>query len=282
MKKSVSKLTVIVLTICSMLLGSVGAFATSDMASEQSQLLSALTTEQITALTAIMKTLQAENSTITIDVSIALDGEEMITGVILMQNDADSQYSSYALQMADEAVDMESYTTGGVTITRDGDEYTMEVTLPAEEETDADTVTNEAESETENTDASMIMDLLALMNTDGDTITIDLTGDDIPDVLLEMVFSMIPAGDDAEAGDTGDALNYMEMMQIDSIHLEATVADTYLSEVFATIRITLENEEIEANNAEMAFAITFTEIGTTLPGTIDTTGKTVTEIIAEE
>jgi len=238
---------------------------------------------------AALKTVAEQNMTVTADITVRQDGAVTISGSTAAQIDGYNQYSSSQMQVNGETIDMESSTVGGTTITRIGDQYSLA------NQADKDHGRNDSEQFSTSSSTmklvEMVTDLLVgdvktHFTGSGDTVSVNLEGAQIPELLNVAASAMVEQSTNNSGktsreydffGDMFENLSITQNVQVKSIGLEAELKDGYTTKNIITIVLTGADSSGTVHEIELNCTADIGNIGVTIPATIDTTGKTVTE-----
>ncbi len=245
---------------------------------------------------AILNTVSADSSTTKTEYSIKDNGTEVIKGSMLTQTDKNSRYSHNSFVVDGQTFDMERTQANGTIITHRGDVYTSTILSDTGRSSRGKRNFEANYNRTKLMD--MVTDLLmgdvkTQFNGSGDTITLNLSGAQIPELLNVAVSDRIEHGasrngrwySDANGNDElcemFASLSTLQNISIGSISLNATVKDGYIADNNITIIVNGEDITGTAHKVELTMATAVSDIGNTTVSTIDTTGKTVTEVAAD-
>lgn len=238
---------------------------------------------------AALQTVEAQNMTVTADITVRQDGKVIMSGNTTSQIDGRSQYSSSQIQTDGTTTDVESSTANGTTITRIGDQYT------SANHTNRDDDWNDGKSLSASSSTMKLMEMVTdLLVGDvkthftgsGNTVSVNLEGAQIPELLNVAASAMVEqsankpgrtSGEYDLFGDVFENLPITQNVQIKRISLEGELQDGYAADNVITIVITGADSSGTTHEIELICKADISNIGSTTPDTIDTTGKTVTE-----
>lgn len=244
---------------------------------------------------AVLQTATAQNMTVKADVTVKEDGVAVLTGETFVQTDLKDSYAGSTVQANGNTLDMETARSGNETLIRHGDTYTA---LISPEYSEGKGGTHELSANGVKL-MNMVTDLLvgdvkSHFAKNGDTITVDLDGAQIPELLNVAVSTAAEqAGAKADSPEFkhdkvldndnlfGDALWNLiitENVQIKSIHLDGTVQNGYLTNNNLTVVLTGNDSAGVFHEVELFLNAQVSDIGSTSVGTIDTEGKEITVI----
>lgn len=278
MKKNTKKMAVIGLIIGCLTIGGVSAFALTNGTAYQD------------FKNAAMLTMQEKNMTVTADVSVRQDGAVMLSGDTVMQMNDNSCYSNSTIQIGGEVVDMERSGSNGTSVTRIGDEYTKTTGRKSDDEEDRFCESPNAQKLMEMVTDLMVGDVKTHFYSNGDTVTVNLDGAQIPELLNVAASAAIENSsnksermyDENELfGDVFDNLNITQDVQITRISMESQLKDGYLENTVITMTMTGKDNNGATHEIEMTCNAAISDIGSTTAGVVNTDGKTVTEIEKE-
>lgn len=238
---------------------------------------------------AALQTLEAQNMTVTADITVKQDGEVIVSYNSTSQIDGGSQYSSSQIQANGKTTDAESSTANGTTFTRIGDQYT------SANHADRDRDWNDSERFSSSSSAmklmEMVIDLLVgdvktHFTGSGDTVIVNLEGAQIPELLNVAASAMVEQSTDKPGrtsdeyelfGDIFENLSITQDVQVKRISLEAELKDGYTTNHVITIVLTGTDSSGTSHEIELFCIADISDLGSTTPDAVDTTGKTVTE-----
>lgn len=229
---------------------------------------------------------QIDNQTITTTYSVMENDVEILSGSTVSKIDGTDSYSSTKIEGGGKVVDSEQSMTDGIMIHRVGDEYTS-TTLGSQYQS-----RNELEPSSSSMQMmNMITDLLVgdvktHFISSGDKITVDLANAQIPELMNVAVSAMLEQSGRQNNNSDGESV-YNDLLgslpitkeaSIQSIHLDATVSDNDISSQNIVITLAGKDNEGTSHTIELALQGETTDINNTTAPSIDTQGKSVTEI----
>lgn len=238
---------------------------------------------------AALQTIQEQNMTVTSDIMVKQDGTVIISGNAVSQTAGLNQYSSSQMKVNGETVDTESSTIDGSTIRRIGDQYTS--TSYAGKNGDWDSRDQFSTSSSSVKLMEMVTDLLVgdvktYFTGSGNTVSVNLEGAQIPELLNVAASAMVEQGTNkpgrvsSESDIFSDVLQNLtitQSVQVKRISLEAEMSDGYVGDNVITIVLTGKDSAGAVHEMELTCNASLSNIGSTTPQAVDTTGKTVTE-----
>jgi len=242
---------------------------------------------------AVLQTVEAQNMTVAADITIKQDSEVIMSGNTNSQIDGRSQYSNSQIQADGKTTEVESSTADGTSITRIGDQYTS--TSRADKDDDWNDSEQFGTSSSTTKLMEMVTDLLvgdvkAHFTGSGDTISVNLEGAQIPELLNVAASAMVEqsanqsgkmSGEDDFSNNAFENLSITQNVQVKRISLEAELKDGYTTNNVITIVLTGTDSSGTGHEIELFCTADISDIGSTTPATIDTTGKTVTEATSD-
>lgn len=232
-------------------------------------------------------TSKIENMTTSTQMTLIIDGQEVMTGVTLTQIDQDARYSNSTMQVAGQSYEVENATTDGVTIRKQGEEYTSYAMSEPYRESRRQDSSPSADKLKETLSDALIGDIKNQFTSSGNTVQLNLEGAQIPEVVnLTLAAAMETRNE--RINDTSDfrhdddcnlfeLIPQLQSAQLQSIHYQGTIANDYLGENSFTVVLTGTDTSGTAHTIEINADTTLSDIGQTVPAAIDTTGKTVKE-----
>jgi hypothetical protein len=262
----------------------------------------------------VINTASSRNMTVTADVAVNLDGVEILAGSLFTQLDEENRYSSINLQANGQSIDTEQSTSASETIMRRGDDY-FSLTPNSQIGRQGfgsrggrgggkiggfsggsgrgmigkNAVLEPSPSAIklgETVADLLIGDLKNHFTSNGNTISVSIDGAQIPELLNVAVSAMAemseskpdrPIRNNGMLGDAFPNIPITQNVTVKSVNITADVAE----DIFSTGNITIvfAGQDSDGNNhdVELTMNVKISEVGTTTPATIDTTGKTITK-----
>lgn len=239
---------------------------------------------------AALQTAEVQNMTVTADIMVRQDGKVIMSGNTTSQIDERSQYSSSQIQTDGKTTDLESWAASGTTITHIGDQYTS--ASYANRDDDWNDGKRFSASSSSMKLMEMVTDLLVgdvktHFTGSGNTISVNLEGAQIPELLNVAASAMVEqsankpgrtSGEYDLFGDVFENLPITKNVQVKRISLDGELQDGYATNNVITIVISGADSNGTTHEIELICKADISNIGSTAPDTIDTTGKTVTEV----
>jgi len=276
MKKRVSKLAIAGLLVGCLTIGGIGTVAMASGNAYQDY------------KNAALQTVSARNMTVSTSLNVKEDAAVLIAGDTITQTDGKNSYSSSKMQVNGETVDLEQAQSADKIITRNGDEYTSTTLDSRYSDYDRENLSNSSSSVKL---MGMVTDLLVgdvktHFTTSGDTITVNLEGAQIPELVNVAASAMVEQSaasknktqyPDEVFGDVLQNLSITQNVKVKSISLTGKVESGYLSDSDITIVLTGTDSAGTSHEVELKAQSKVSDVGSTSVNTIDTAGKTVTE-----
>lgn len=247
---------------------------------------------------AAQSTMYLENATTSCEAQLKDNGKIIMSGSSLTmsgkQTDKGSSYYSINHFVVDGKTHIsESSSNSRQMISRVNDEYYSYGIDPE----DAEEMESYSEAFDENSStvkfAELVVDTLVgdIKNQfvkDGDTITLNLESAQIPELArlgISAVFENIKLGaENQNLDETSSAMferiPVLETINVESIDFKGTLENGILADIVSNVVITGTDAQGAFHEVEISLTVKETDIGTTVPKTIDTTGKDVTTMDA--
>lgn len=237
---------------------------------------------------AAFKTMEVENMTTESSYTIRQDGQSIITGSTHSQSSGESHYSSSKIDVNGETMELETASDSSTMITRINDQYSSYNELLDEDYYEDREDRSPNKEKLANTVIDLLMgDTKSHFTGSGDQVSLNLEGAQIPELVNLAVSAMVEERMDekvqipeGEFDALHAAIKNMPITQdasISRIGLEGTMKDGYLGDNTMTIVLTGKDSSGATHELEIVITSSISEIGSTTPATIDTTGKTVVE-----
>lgn len=277
MNKNIKKITVAVMVVGCLTVGSLGAMAYA----------SGNAYDNFKA--AVVETIKADNMTISASVQTKQNGAVIAQADTLMQIAGAGRYSLSSITIGGEVIEREQSSKDGVMISRQGDTY-FSTSLGKNNKGHRDI----QESPNMTKLMEMITDLVIgdVKNqfvVNGDTITVSLSDAQIPELAnVAMAASSEMRGKYAGDKFSQDKNEYpgrriantfpiTQNGTIKSVKLNATVKDGRVAAMDMNLVMIGQDKDGQTISVETTLNGTVSEVGTTTLQQLDTTGKTVTE-----
>ncbi len=238
---------------------------------------------------AVTGTIMQQNLTANASVLMKQDGNVIASGSGVYEKDGTTQYSKINSNILGQSTISEEYADASVRVQSDGTAYS---TKSAEKKQDAEE--NENLSPNMMKLAQMTADLFVgdLSNqfvSNGSTISVSLTGTQIPEIANVAAAAFTEMNGGKPARDKGDLEN--QLMQefpiasnakIESVDMSAEISGGNISKQTATLVLSGKKTDGSAATVEITIDADITEIGTTTPQKIDTSALTENANIGED
>ncbi|QDH20170.1 hypothetical protein [Saccharibacillus brassicae] len=241
---------------------------------------------------AAIKTAENDNSTLTSNIEIRQNGAVTASGRLNVQSAGEESYSSGQFKIGGKTLDVEQSTEDGKVILRKGSEYYSLDAQPQDLQEKPFESSPSAERLMEAASDLLLGDIKKSFTESGDTITLDLTDAQIPELANLAMNAMLEAGaqrgEEALAGeaqwhsdsewadfDQASLLPIKSDGRIERVRLEATLANGAIATLKATIGVSGLDADGQKTEAEASIDSAFSQIGSTVPQDIDVTGQTV-------
>lgn len=233
---------------------------------------------------AAIKTMKIENMTTKADITISQDGNTIATINTTSQQDGDNHYSLSNVQAGGEAMEVEMSGGDDAGITRIGDKY-----YSFEDDYEGHDMYDDASSSHEDLAEALadllVGDLKAHFTQSGDTVTVNLEGAQVPELMNLAVSAMLEergysrthasTGEFSAMQEAFESVSIVKDAMVSNIHMEAGIGDGLLSS--GKMSITINGKDAAGATHELVMTCNYTidDIGSTKTQTIDTTGKEV-------
>ena len=224
--------------------------------------------------TAVINTAAAKDMSVAASFTIRQDGSVIADGTAAYQKNADAQYSSVNAAVSGQQVVREEYSDANMRIKSDGTSYSQKARKKKE---------NESENLTPSTIklAQMVADMLVGdLNTqftaNGSNISVQLTGTQIPEIAntAASAFAEITSSKGQSENDVFDnavqQLAITQNVKIESVTMNTDITDGMLSSQVLDIVMSGQTAGGERSTVEISVNADITDIGSTVPQTIDT------------
>lgn len=278
MRKHFRNLALTGLLIGSMVIGGVSSMALANGSAYQNY------------KNAAMQTIKEQNMTVNADLTVRQDGQIILTGNTLLQMNGDSLYSNSRMQANGEVTDIETSVAQGTAIVRAGGQYSL-VNFSSKEENELMNLSPNSMKLMEMVADLLVGDVKTHFTGDSNTVSVSLEGAQIPELLNVAAAAMAEHSTDLSNrankvsdnthelfGNTLKDLPIMENVQIKSIRLNAILQNGYLKSNDATIILSGTDNSGTIHELEINGSNTISDIGSTTPDTIDTTGISLENI----
>lgn len=278
MRKHFRNLALTGLLIGSMVIGGVGSMALANGSAYQNY------------KNAAMQTIKEQNMTVNADLTVRQDGQIILTGNTLLQMNGDSLYSNCRMQANGEVTDIETSVAQGTAIVRAGGQYSL-VNFSSKEENELMNLSPNSMKLMEMVADLLVGDVKTHFTGDSNTVSVSLEGAQIPELLNVAAAAMAEHSTDLSNrankvsdnthelfGNTLKDLPIMETVQIKSIRLNAILQNGYLQNNDVTIILSGTDNSGTTHELEINGSNTISDIGSTTPDTIDTTGISLENI----
>lgn len=273
MKKNIKTFAITGLVVGALAVGGIGTVAMASGNAYQSYKDAALSMTQGT------------NQTVVTSFSVRENDVAILTGSATTKIDGRNSYSSSAVDAGSESVDTEQSTVNGNMIRRVGDEYTSatrDSRYDGREQPDASSSSAKL--------MNMVTDLLVgdvknHFTSSGDSISVDLSGAQIPELMNVAVSAMLEQSGRQQARYDGES-SYMDILSslpittdasIQSVHIEADVTGGEIIGQTIVAALSGKDNAGSSRTVELTIQTETTDIGNTTVQAIDTTGQTVNE-----
>lgn len=242
---------------------------------------------------AAMNTMQQENMTTTTEFTLKQDGQVIAAGNGVSKIDDETHYSTNSIQAAGQTVEMESSGNDESTIVRIDDQYYSYSYDDYGHDSDSDEDYEMSENDTKMMNAMTDLltgDTKAYFTGGGDKVSLNLEGAQVPEILNIAVGAMVDERDQMEREIDTELPDSMSRFHdifkgipitsdatITRISMDTKLSGGQISGGTSTIVITGKDDSGAAHEVEVTIVYTISDVGSTTPGTIDTTGKTVIE-----
>lgn len=227
---------------------------------------------------AAVQTVKADNMTVSATMQMKQDGTVLAEGTTMMQKAGTQSYMLSNMTIGDQVIETERSIQDGVMISRQGDHYfSTSMGKGEDKRQDLQNSPNMAKLMDMTTDL-LVGDVKNQFVASGDTISVNLTDAQIPELANVAIGAMteMRGQHDAEAK-MANLFPITQNIKIASIKVNATVKDGSISAMDLNMVITGQDKDGKPVTIETTVNGTVSELGTTIPQQLDTTGKTVTE-----
>ncbi|MDO3410275.1 hypothetical protein QWJ34_10930 [Saccharibacillus sp. CPCC 101409] len=252
---------------------------------------------------AALKTMEADNATVNSTIRISQNGSVTASGNVEMQTAGEESYSSGQFEVGGHKIDVEQATEDGKLILRKGDRY-----YSAEADADEDEHAGFGPSGKHEASPSAVRlmetasdlllgDIKDRFTESGDTITLNLTGAQVPELANLALNAVLETGakrggerlSEAAQGpwaadsewkdfDPDTLFPIAQDGRVDNVKLEAKVENGAIVSLNTTLSVSGLDKDGKSAVVEASIASTISDVGSTVPEDIDVTGKTVEEL----
>jgi len=224
--------------------------------------------------TAVISTAAAKDMTVGASFSVKLDGTLIADGTALYQKNPSAVYSSVDAQILGQNVQREEYSDENVKIKSDGTSYSQKTRKKKDNENE--NLTPSTIKLAQMTADMLVGDLNTQFTADGSNVSVRLTDAQIPEIAntAASAFAEITAAKDRQTeNDIFDSavsqLAFTQNVKIESVTMNADIADGMLSSQILDIVMSGETANGERSTVEISVNADITDIGSTVPQTID-------------
>lgn len=231
---------------------------------------------------AAFKTMEARNVTVNSQVEVKQDDQLLVTGTALMQSDGQSHYMSTQIDAGGQAMDLESAQAEDIAVTRMGDQY-FSAGIDYQHGSEDFNVSPSGIKLMEMVTDLLVGDVKNHFTSDGDSISVSLEGAQIPELVnvaaaavVEQMTNHDPVMQSHEP--LANVLNQLAIkqnVQVQTIHLNATLKEGYLSDNTITVMLTGSDEQGMSHTLELSVMTQVSDMGATQPSTLDVSGQNV-------
>ncbi|MHB8065834.1 MAG: hypothetical protein ACYDG2_24995, partial [Ruminiclostridium sp.] len=238
---------------------------------------------------AVVETMKADNMTVSASVQMKQNGAVVAQGDTLMQRAGADSYSHSSMKIGDKVIETEHSSKDGVMISRQGDEY-FSTSFGSGYKKQRDIQESPNMTKLMEMMADLVMgDVKNQFVANGDTISVSLTDAQIPELanVAMAAFSEMSGKYDAHnysqyknksfGADMANIFPITQDAAIKSVKVNATLKDGRIAAMDMNLVMTGQDKDGKTVSVETTVNGTVSELGTTAPQQIDTTGKTVTE-----
>lgn len=225
--------------------------------------------------TAVINTAAAKDMTVGASFTVSRDGNIIADGTALCQKNADAVYSAVNAVVMGQNVLKEEYADGNVKIKSDGTSYSQKARKRKENETEQ--LTPSTIKLAQMTADMLVGDLNTQFSADGNRVSAELTGAQIPEIantaasaLAEMTYAKDGQGENDVFDNAVQQLAITGNVRIESVKMSADITDGMLSSQVLDIVMSGETAGGERPTFELSLNADITNIGSTVPQTIDT------------
>ncbi|NGZ77609.1 hypothetical protein [Saccharibacillus alkalitolerans] len=243
---------------------------------------------------AALKTMEIDNSTLTSEIAVRQNGAVTASGRLEIQSAGEEIYSSGQLEIGGKTLDVEQATENGKMILRKGDRYYSVDAPNAADREDKDFEASPSALRLAEAASDLLLgDIKNRFTESGDTITLNLTDAQIPELANLAMNAMLEAGakhgEDRLSEETQwqaewDGFDHAALFpiasdgRVESVRLEAAVKDGAISTIKTTVGVSGLDEKGQKIELEASVDSAFSKVGSTVPQDIDVTGKTVEKL----
>ncbi len=266
MNKNIKKMTVAMFAIGCLTVGSLGGLAYAAGNSYDN------------FKTAVVQTIKNDNMTVSATMEMKQDETVIAQGTTMMQKAGTQSYMLSNMTIGDQVMDTERSSNDGVAISRQGDQYfSSSIGIGDNKRQELQNSPNITKLMDMTSDL-LVGDVKNQFVANGDTISLNLTDAQIPELAnVAMAASTEMRGQHQADLNMPNVFPITQNSKIESINLNATVKDGSISAMDITVVMSGQNNDRQTVRIETTVKGTVSELGTTTPNQIDTTGKTVTE-----
>lgn len=225
--------------------------------------------------TAVINTAAAKDMSAAASFTIRQDGSVIADGTAVYQKNADAQYSSVNAAVSGQQVVREEYSDANVKIKSDGTSYSQKARKKKENE--SENLTPSTIKLVQMTADMLVGDLNTQFTAIGSNVSVQLTGTQIPEIAntAASAFAEITASKDRQSendvfDNTVQQLAITQNVKIESVTMNADITDGMLSSQVLDIVMSGQTAGGERSTVEISVNADITDIGSTVPQTIDT------------
>ena len=278
MKKSMRNKTIGVMAAGMVLTASLGAAAYANG--------NAYTTFRDAAL----KTAENDNSTMTSKIEIRQNGAVTASGQLQVQSAGEESYSLGQFKIGGSTLEVEQSTEDGKVILRKGDQYYSLDAEPGNSEKPSFESSPSAERLMEAASDLLLGDIKKSFTESGDTVTLNLTDAQIPELANLAMNAMLEVGAQHGQKALGEETKWQSEWagfdpaslfpitsdgRVESVRLDAVLKDGAIATMKATLGVSGLDENGQKVQLQATIDSTFDKIGSTVPQDIDVTGKKI-------
>ncbi|GGO05375.1 hypothetical protein [Saccharibacillus kuerlensis] len=242
---------------------------------------------------AAVQTMEIDNSTMNSTIEIRQNGKVTASGQFEVQKSGEESYSLGQFEVGGQKLEVEQATEDGKVILRKGDQYYSAAINPEELEEERFDSSPSAVRLAEAASDLLLGDIKNRFTQNGDTITLSLTGAQIPELANLAMNAVLEAGahqgqnrlnEEAEWQsewkdfDSKALFPIVSDSRVESVRLDAGVQNGAISTLTTTIVVSGLDENGQKVELEASMDSIIGELGTTVPQDIDVTGQTVKEL----
>lgn len=225
--------------------------------------------------TAVINTAAAKDMSVAASFTIRQDGTVIADGTAAYQKNADAQYSSVNAAVSGQQVVREEYSDANVKIKSDGTSYSQKARKKKENE--SENLTPSTIKLAQMTADMLVGDLNTQFTANGSNVSVQLTGTQIPEIAntAASAFAEITASKDRQSendvfDNTVQQLAITQNVKIESVTMNADITAGMLSSQVLDIVMSGQTAGGERSTVEISVNADITDIGSTVPQTIDT------------